>query len=136
MPIQRKSSGAAGWMLVLVVAGSALWAPPRAGAEFALKGEQCVVVYGDSLIGQPTLGFNVESFIRVRYPQAPMRFYSVANREDGTLAQASARFAEEVVALKPTVLVLCFGREEVLPRRKPAALTAPTSPTTKTTAST
>ena len=122
MPIQRKASGAAGWMLVLVVAVSALWAPPRAGAEFALKGEQCVVLYGDSLIGQPTLGFNVESFIRVRYPQAPVRFYCVANRKDGTLAQASARFAEEVGALKPTVLVLCFGREEVLPRRKPAAL--------------
>ena len=115
-------SSVIGWTLVLAAAVSVLWAPPRADAEFTLKGEQCVVLYGDALIGQPTLGLNVESFIRVRYPQAPARFYCIANREDGSVAQAVTAFNEEVTPLKPTVLVLCFGREEVLPRRRPATL--------------
>ena len=123
MPIQRKASNTVKWSLVLAAVVVLLWAAPQADAEFALKGEQCVVIYGDALVGQPTLGFNVESFIRVRYPQAPVRFYCIANRDDGGLGPAAAQFAGEVLPLKPTVLVLCFGREEVLPRRRPATLT-------------
>ena len=122
MLMQGKASNRARWILVLAAGASVLWALPRADAEFALKGEQRVVLYGDALIGQPTLGFNVESFVRVRYPQAPARFYCIANREDGSVAQAVAGFTEEVAALKPTVLVLCFGREEVLLRRRPVTL--------------
>ncbi len=68
-----------------------------------------VVFYGDKLVDPPGFGYMVESFIRVKYPDAKSRFWHVGLRGFEKVSAANAEFDRLVAPLKPTVVVLCWG---------------------------
>ena len=56
--------------------------PLTARGEFALKEDDRVVFFGDTLAYWRTRGFTeyVETFVRVRYPQLKTRFFNAQRR--------------------------------------------------------
>lgn len=100
---------------LLVMGGP--WAAPKEGT-FALGDGDVVVFYGGTITLERTQkGFQpkypsfVESFVRAQYPRLRVEFYNRAKEEDRAIP-ASRRLAKDVLALKPSVAVLCFGMPE------------------------
>lgn len=90
-----------------------------AASAFELRDQDRVVFLGGSLTAEreaeryevkfPTM---VESFVRARYPTWRIEFFNRAISEDHAV-EAAARLAKDVLSIKPTVAVLCFGESEV-----------------------
>jgi len=97
-----------GWMLLLVgVAAS------EVRAEFALGDEDRVAFFGNKIAWAPDMPMGVETYIRVRYPQLQVRLRSYGWQAAGIVTGAIERFEQQVVASNPTVVVLCFGTDDV-----------------------
>lgn len=84
--------------------------PLTARGEFALKEDDRVVFFGDTLAYWRTRGFSeyVETFVRVRYPQLKTRFFNAGLRNE-TTADGLRRLERDLEPISPTVVVVAFG---------------------------
>ena len=98
----------AGWMLLLVLA-----AAPQVRADFALSDQDRVAFFGNKVLAVPDMPRGVETFLRIRYPELKTRFRTYGRHEAAIMKNAVKRFEAEVVPAKPTVVVLCFGTDDV-----------------------
>ena len=91
-----------------VVAATAAALPTR--AEITLKDADRVVLFGDASMSRTLFSMGLDQFLRLRYPELKAEIITLGaprNRaEDG-----NRRLAVEVLPLKPTCVVLCFGLE-------------------------
>ena len=104
---------------VLTLTMALLAAVEGASPEFALRDRDRIVFVGGSLTVEregeryeakyPTMA---ESFIRARYPKLDLQFFNRAVWGDQAL-DAATRLEKDVLSVKPTVAVLCFGQSEV-----------------------
>lgn len=90
----------------------ALWAAvgpaAAARAEFALTSEDRVVFWGDTLAEAQRFPRQIETFVRVKYPQLRTRFINCSLRNQ-TAADALRRLDEDLKPLSPTVVVVVLG---------------------------
>ena len=82
-------------------------------ADFALKDDDRVAFFGNKVLQEGVMPMGVESFIRIRYPDLKTRFRSFGRHAAAILRGASDRFEQNVLPDKPTVVVLCFGTDDV-----------------------
>lgn len=96
-------------LMILLVALLGL-CPLTARGEFALKDNDRVVFFGDTLAYWRTRGFTeyVETFVRVRYPQLKTRFFNAGLRNE-TTADGLRRLERDLEPISPTVVVVAFG---------------------------
>jgi len=103
----------------LLVFLSAAWAAPESGSSpFVLRTDDRVVFLGDTLTEgeldrrtqttRPTYASYVETFVRVRYPKLKTVFLNAGWAGD-TAERGLARLDRDVLSLKPTVVVVCYG---------------------------
>ena len=82
-----------------------------AWAEMNLKDSDRIVFFGDASMSRSTFSFALEQFLRVRYPELKANIISLGKRRS-TSEDGNQRLALEVLPLKPTCVVLCFGLED------------------------
>ena len=114
--------------LSLLLAGGIGPAAPKKG-EFALRSNDVVVFCGGTISLERTKkGFRpkypsfVESFVRARYPSIAVQFHNRAKDADRAAA-AARRIEKDVLSLKPTAVILCFGMSEARQASKDAQAT-------------
>ena len=100
--------------LLAGLAGAAEPAGDAPSQAFLLTSKDQVVFYGDALFSEPAIPFNVEVFLRSRYPKLTTRFTTVSDVNPGTIRFACDNFEQDVAVLKPTKLVVCYGWQELL----------------------
>ncbi len=103
---------------ILLLISSALAAPEPAESNFALRSDDRVVFLGDTLTegefdsrsqtNRPTYAAYVETFVRVRYPHLKTAFLNAGWVSD-TAQKGASRLKRDVLALNPTVVVVCYG---------------------------
>jgi hypothetical protein len=93
---------------LLVVATLGLSFAAVTKAEFLLKDNDRVVLFGDISFGHSFAPEWFCQFMRTRYPDLKLEFYCLAKgRSDA--AEGNQRFEAEVAPLKPTWVILSFG---------------------------
>ncbi|MCK4658125.1 MAG: hypothetical protein KAV82_01260 [Phycisphaerae bacterium] len=100
--------GLAGLVVVVMLA-----AVPRVQAEFALGDQDRVAFFGNKVLTRPDMPMAVETFLRIRYPELKARFRTYGKHEAAILKGAVERFDKLVATTKPTVVVLCFGTDDI-----------------------
>ena len=98
-----------GGLMTLLVLVSA----PQARAEFALGDDDRVVFFGNKVAWGGEMPMSVETYVRIRYPELKVRFRSCGWQAAGILKGTIERFEKQVAAFEPTVVVLCFGTDDV-----------------------
>ena len=97
--------------------------PPVAAeaADLAIRNGDVMVFLGDAIteeyqgrgaadrVSYPT---HVESFLTVRYPDVRVTYYNVAWSKVSAAADTLGRLERDVLPLKPTVAVMCFGMQD------------------------
>ncbi len=94
-------------MLTLLLAASL---PPILAAPL-FKGEDRVVIYGDSITQQLLYSRYLQQYIFCRYPDMKIRFYN-AGWDGDTAGRAYNRLERDVLVLNPTVVTLFFGMND------------------------
>lgn len=111
---------ASGW---LVVAGLILLGQARGDEPFYLSGGETIVFFGDSITQNGQYVNYVEAFLLTRFPDKEFRVVNHGiNSEtvsgtsepdhDPRRPDAHPRFARDVAAWKPDVVVACFGMND------------------------
>ncbi len=98
--------------LTLVVAAAVAVAPPAARGEFRLTDTDRVLTYGGRAADRESFSFQVETYVRLRYPQRRTWFMVEQAAPDGTVSSGLAQFDERVKPWDPTVVLLCFGIDD------------------------
>ncbi len=81
-------------------------------AELALKDTDRVMFFGANATLPVSYGLQVETFLRVKYPDLKTPFWHWGRAIPCTLADARPRLADQLEAFKPTIVVISFGTEE------------------------
>ncbi len=98
---------------IALAAVVALGVSASAGAEdFALRDGDTVVFLGDSITAARTYGRIVEQYALLRFPERKILFYN-AGRGGDTAAGGLARMDRDVLPLKPTVLTVAYGVNDI-----------------------
>jgi lysophospholipase L1-like esterase len=79
--------------------------------EFILKKNDCVVFLGDSITEQQLYSNYVETYLALRYPELNLSFFNAGWGGD-TVPGGLARLERDVLALKPTVVTICYGMND------------------------
>ncbi len=86
-----------------------------ARADFALKANDRVVFYGDSITDQRLYTTFVESFVVTRFPSLPVSFVHSGwggDRVSGGGGPIDLRLQRDVLAYKPTVMTIMLGMND------------------------
>ena len=101
-------------LLLLFLAIPARAADPP--APFALRDEDRVVFYGDSITQEGGYGRFVEEYVRTRFPRWDVRFYNAGVGGDtvrgGGAGTIDVRLERDVIAVKPTVVTIMLGMND------------------------
>lgn len=89
------------------------------GSRFVLRAKDRVVFLGDSITEQQLYSNYVESYLASRYPELGLTFLNAGWGGD-TAPGGVLRLERDVLALKPTVVTVCYGMND-------GAYTAPTA---------
>ena len=98
-------------LCALTLSASATLLAPAARADFALKPNDRVVFYGDSITEYHNYTRPFQDYVYARYPQSHIRFYNAGwsgDKADNGLS----RLSRDVLPLKPDVVTLCFGMND------------------------
>lgn len=85
-------------------------------AEFLLTDNDRVVLFADASFGHSFAPEWFCQFVRTRYPDLKLEFYSLAKTRSDA-ADGNKRLAQELLPLKPTWVILSFGLDS--PNRQP-----------------
>jgi lysophospholipase L1-like esterase len=96
--------------LVLVLSSVPLAAADDANNFFFRKGDR-IVFLGDSITEQYQYSTDIELYLTTRFPDGDMTFLNAGIGGD-TAAGGARRFAEHVLAEKPTALTIDFGMND------------------------
>ncbi len=103
-----------GCLAALAVASFGL--PAR--GEFTIGSNDRVILFGDEAFAAPFFDEWIDQLVRVRYPESKAEFICFAHGKMGsTIEEAANRLKKEVLPLKPTQVVMCFGLDHA--GRKP-----------------
>ena len=92
-------------------AGTLLFCPTSARADFLLQPNDRVVFYGDSITEFHNYTRPFQDYVYARYPERHIRFFNAGwsgDKADGGLN----RLSRDVLPLKPTIVTLCFGMND------------------------
>ena len=81
------------------------------GSHFLLQRNDRIVFLGDSITEQQLYTNYVESYLASRFPQLRLSFFNAGWGGDSAPGGA-ARLQRDVLALKPTVVTLCYGMND------------------------
>src|SRR5882724_4191578 len=81
------------------------------GIQVILKKNDRVVFLGDSITEQQLYTNYVESYLATRYPELQLSFFNAGWGGDRAPGGA-ARLERDVLALKPTVVTICYGMND------------------------
>ncbi len=79
--------------------------------EFVLKKNDRIVFFGDSITEQHLYTNYVETYLATRYPELDLTFFNAGWGGD-TAPGGLARLERDVMAMKPTVVTLCYGMND------------------------
>ena len=97
-------------LLTLVLVSAPLAAADNAKDFFFRKGDR-IVFLGDSITEQYQYSTDIELYLTTRFPDSDMTFLNAGIGGD-TAAGGARRFAEHVLAEKPTTLTIDFGMND------------------------
>ncbi|WP_165072618.1 SGNH/GDSL hydrolase family protein [Paludisphaera rhizosphaerae] len=80
--------------------------------DYALRDGDSVVLLGDSITAARTWGRIVENYTLLRFPERRVHFHNAAWGGD-TAAGGLARMDRDVLAYKPTVLIVAYGVNDI-----------------------
>ncbi len=92
-----------------------LLAATPATAELKINDKDTVILFGDTAFGQPYTSDWIDQLLRIKYPELKAQVICFGESRCSA-AQGNQRLASEVLPLKPTKVILCFGLDE--PDRK------------------
>ena len=81
-------------------------------AEFALKDGDTVVFLGDSITAARTYGKIIENYTLLRFPERKVRFFNMGKGGE-TAESVVTRLEGDVLSLKPTVLTVAYGVNDI-----------------------
>ena len=97
-------------LLSLVLLLSAL--PAVARAELALQDTDRVLFFGANSVWPASFGLQVETFLRVKYPDLKAPIWHWGTALPSKIGDATPRLPDLLEAFHPTVVVLAFGGQE------------------------
>ncbi len=103
------------WRVVGLMFAAALALTTPAAGEFQLHNDDRVVLFGDTVFYEVRMLEPFKQFIRTRYPDNTALVCNLGEKRS-TMADAPRRLETEVLPLKPTRVLLCFGQDA--PERK------------------
>ena len=106
MMIQR-SSRAAIFSFLILIFGAVVHAE-----DFAIHDGDTVVFLGDSITAARVYGKLIENYTLLRFPERKVHFIN-AGRGGETAAGGFKRFAQDVLALKPTLVTVAYGVNDI-----------------------
>jgi lysophospholipase L1-like esterase len=80
-------------------------------AEFALTDGDRVMFFGPTAVWPASYGLQVETFVRVKYPNLKTRFWHWGPQVPGSIVLGAERLEDHLNAFHPTKVVLGFGLE-------------------------
>jgi lysophospholipase L1-like esterase len=80
--------------------------------EFALRDKDVVVFLGDSITAAGTYGKIIENYTLLRFPNRKVHFYNMGKGGE-TAEGAVSRLDRDVFSLKPTVLMVAYGINDI-----------------------
>jgi lysophospholipase L1-like esterase len=108
LPMHRRTSSLS--LLALLLVSSPLVAADDAKDFFFRKGDR-IVFLGDSITEQYQYSSDIELYLTTRFPRGGMVFINAGIGGD-TATGGARRFAEHVLAEKPTALTIDFGMND------------------------
>jgi lysophospholipase L1-like esterase len=98
------------WLLPVLVAFGPI--PTVRADDFALRDGDTVVFLGDSITAARTYGKIIENYTLLRFPDRKVRFINAGVGGD-TAAGGLKRLERDVLAHKPTVVVVAYGVNDI-----------------------
>ena len=97
--------------LIPLALAATLLSAAAARADFALKANDRVVFFGDSITEFHNYTRPFQDYVYARYPERHIHFYNAGWGGDVT-PRALNRLDRDVLSLDPTVVTLCFGMND------------------------
>ncbi|WP_165249510.1 SGNH/GDSL hydrolase family protein [Paludisphaera soli] len=100
------------WRTILAAALLTLAPVAATAADFALRDGDTVVFLGDSITAARTYGRYIEDYTLLRFPDRKVHFHNAGWGGD-TAAGGLARMDRDVLSLRPTVLIVAYGVNDI-----------------------
>jgi lysophospholipase L1-like esterase len=100
------------FFILLTISGALATARSVDLQEFALRDNDVVVFLGDSITAARTYGKIIENYTLLRFPERKVHFYNMGKGGE-TADGALSRLERDVFGLKPTVLTVAYGINDI-----------------------